>query len=97
MELLLIHDSTEPKVRNQQVCIIFWCAKKKVLGFQVAMHNAMVVEICNCGENGADKVCSIGFKVRTFSTDSIEEFATEGEICYKVDCIALGDVALERR
>ena len=46
------------------------------------MDDAMVVEVGDCGEGSADKVCGVGFVVASFSTYSVEEFAAEGEVGY---------------
>ena len=44
----------------------------------------MVVEVSYGGEGCSDEVCSIGLVVASFSTYSIEKFASEREVCDKV-------------
>ena len=44
------------------------------------MNNAVVMEIGDGGESGANEVCSVGFIVATFSAYPVEQFSTKGEI-----------------
>jgi hypothetical protein len=85
VELFLIHDAAETKVRNQQICIVLGRAKQQVLGFQIAMYDSMIMEVCNSGKNGPHEIGGIRFEVRAFATYSVEELASECEVGYKVD------------
>ena len=48
------------------------------------MYNTMIVQISNCGQYGADQVCSIGFVVTAFTADAVEQLSTQGEISDQV-------------
>ena len=80
VELLLVHYARKPKVRDEQICVVFRCAEEQVLGFQVAVDDAVVVEVGDGREDRADEVGGVGFEVRSLSTDAIEEFAAESEV-----------------
>lgn len=43
MELLLIHDTAEAEISNQQVGVVFWRSEQQVLWFEIAVDNSMVV------------------------------------------------------
>lgn len=51
------------------------------------MHDPMVVEICNGGESGTDKISGIGLVVASFAADSIEELTSKSQIRNEIDCI----------
>jgi hypothetical protein len=86
VELLLIHDSRQSEVRDQQIRVVLWCSEKKVLRLQVSMYDAVVVKICNCGQGCSHEVGRVGFVVVAFATDAIEELASKREVSDKVDC-----------
>jgi hypothetical protein len=48
------------------------------------MHNAMVVEICDGGQNGADQISGVGFIVTALTTDAIKEFSSQREVRNKI-------------
>lgn len=78
MKLFLIHNPTEAEIRNQQIRVILRGSEKQVLGFEIPVHDAVVVEVSDCAEGGADEVCGVGFVVAAFAADAVEEFAAEG-------------------
>ena len=86
MELLLVHDSRQPKVGDKQICVVLGCSEEQVLRLQVAMDDTMVVEIGDCGERGSNEVGGIGFVVGAFTAYAIEELAAQREICDEVYC-----------
>ena len=87
VELLLVHYSGETKVGYQEVGVIFWGAEEEVLRLEVAVDDAVVVEICDCGEGCTDQICSVGFVVGAFSADTVEEFTSQCEICDEVEVV----------
>lgn len=48
------------------------------------MYDTMIVQVSNCGQYGADEVCSIGFEVTAFTADAVEQLSTQGEISDQV-------------
>lgn len=54
MELLLIHDPRQAKIRYQQVCIVFGCSEQQILWLEVSVDNSMVVQICHGGQSGSN-------------------------------------------
>ncbi len=80
VKLLLIHDSRQPKICYQQICVIFWCSEEKVLWFQVSMYNSVVVEVGYSGQGSTNEVRGIAFKVATLPTNSIEELSSKCEV-----------------
>ena len=82
MKRFFVHYPREAKIRYEEICVIFWCSEKEILGFEVSVDNAMVVEVGHCGQSSPDEVCGVGFIVAAFSTYSVEELATEGEVGY---------------
>ena len=63
MELLLIHNTRESKVGDKKIGIVFGSAEEEILGLEIAMYYAVIVEVGDSRESGADEVCSIGFVV----------------------------------
>lgn len=51
------------------------------------MHNAVVVEVCDGGQYGADEVGGIGFVVASFATNAVEKFAAESEFDDEVQVV----------
>lgn len=45
VELFLVHDPRQAKIRNKQVCIVFWGAEQEIFGFEVSMDDAVVVQV----------------------------------------------------
>jgi hypothetical protein len=87
MELLFVHDAAEAEVGDQQVCVVFGRAEEEVLGLEVAVDDAVVVEVCDGREGCADQVCGIGLEVGALAADAVEEFAAESEVGDEVDCV----------
>jgi hypothetical protein len=85
VELLLIHNSGETKIRNQQVCVILWCSEEQVFGLEIAMYNAVIVEICDGGESRSNEIGGVGLVVVAFAANAIEELTTKGKIRDEVD------------
>jgi hypothetical protein len=86
MELLLIHNSRQPEIGNQEISVVLRGPEEQILGFQIAMDDTVVVKICDSGESGADQIGSIGFVVIAFPADTVEELSAEGEISDEIDC-----------
>jgi len=86
VELLFIHNAGESKVGDEKIGIVLWVAEEQVLGLEIAMDNAMVMQVGDGGENGAHQVCSIRFKVRALATDAVKQLAAEGEIGDQIHC-----------
>lgn len=86
VELLFVHDAAEAEVGDQQVGVVFWRAEEEVFGFEVAVHDAVIVQVGDGGEGGADQVRGVGFEVAAFAADAVEEFAAEGEVGDEVYC-----------
>ena len=82
MKRLLIHNPRQPKIRNQQIRVILRRPEQQVLGLEVAVYDAMVVEVGNGRESGADEVGGVGFVIGAFAADAVEELAAEGEVRY---------------
>jgi hypothetical protein len=49
MELLLVHDATQPEICNKQICIVFWCSEEQVLRLKVTVDDAVIVQVCDGG------------------------------------------------
>jgi hypothetical protein len=47
VELLFVHDAAETEVGDKKVGIIFRCAEQQVLGLEVAVYDAVVVQVCD--------------------------------------------------
>jgi hypothetical protein len=80
VELLLVHDTRQAKVSNHQVGIVFRRAEQQVLGLEIAMDNAVVVEVCDGRQSGTDEVCGIALVVGALATDAVEQLAAQGQI-----------------
>ena len=72
VKLLFIHNSRQSKVGDEKICVVFRSAEKQVLGLEIAMDNAMVVQICNGGKGSANEVCGIRLVVVALSTNAVE-------------------------
>jgi len=86
VELLLVHDPRQTEVRDQQVRIVLRGAEQEVLGLEVAVHDAVVVQVGDGGEHRADEVCGVGLVVAALAADAVEELSPEREIGDEVDC-----------
>lgn len=86
MERFFVHDPRQPKVSNQQVGIIFRCPKQEIFRLEIAMHNAMVVQVCYGRQGGADQLGRIRLKVAALATYAIEQFAAQRKVGNEVDC-----------
>lgn len=53
------------------------------------MDNAVIVQVSNGRECGADKVGGVGFVIRAFTTYAIEELAAESKIGNQIDWLTL--------
>lgn len=60
---LLVHDPAQSKICNQQIRVVLRRPEQQILGLQVAMNDAMIVEVGNGGEGSADEVGGVGFIV----------------------------------
>lgn len=86
VEGFFVHDPREAEVGYEEVGVVFGCSEQEVLRFEVAVDDAVVMEVGDSGEGCADEVCGVGFVVTAFSAYSVEEFAAEGQVCDEVDC-----------
>jgi hypothetical protein len=86
MELLLVHDSGQAKIRNQQIRIVLWCPEQQVLRFQITMHNAMIMQISHRGQDRTNEVGRIGLVVAAFTTDAVKELSTQSKFGDEVYC-----------
>ena len=75
VELLLVHDSRQAEVSDEKIGVIFWSPEEQVLWFEVAVDDAVVVEVGDGGESGADEICGVALVIASFSADSIKELA----------------------
>lgn len=87
VELLLVHDARQAKIGNHEICIVFGGAEQQVLGFEIAMHNAVVVEVCDGRQSGTDEVCSIALVVGALATNAIEQLAAKGQVRHEVQVV----------
>jgi hypothetical protein len=85
VELFLVHDTRQSKVGDQQISIVLWRPEEQVLRLQIAMYDAVVVEIRDGRESGSNEVRSVGFVVIAFSADAVEQLAAERKIGDEVD------------
>jgi hypothetical protein len=89
VKLLLVHYARKSKISDKQIGVVLWCAEEQVLGLQVAMHDAVVVQIGDSGEGSPDEVGSIGLVVVSFAADAVEQLASQSKISDQVDCSEL--------
>jgi hypothetical protein len=80
VELLLIHNSWQSKISDQQVCVILWGSEQEILWLQVAMYDAMVMEVCDSGEGRSHEICGVGFVIVALSANAIKQLASERKI-----------------
>jgi hypothetical protein len=92
VKLLFFHYAAETEVGDQQVGVIFGCAEEEVLRFEVAVHDAMIVEVGYGGEGGTDKIGGVGFKIGAFTTDAVEKLTAERKVGYEVYCITCQNI-----
>ena len=87
VEGLIVHDTGEAEVGDEEVGVVFRGAEQEVFGLEIPVDDAVVVQVGDGGEGGADQVRCVGFVVVAFAADAVEELAAEGEVGYKVDCL----------
>lgn len=63
MKLLFVHDARKPEISNEKIGVVFGRAEQQILRLQVAVNNAVVMQICDSGESGANKVGGVGLVV----------------------------------
>lgn len=80
MKCFFVHYSRQAEIGYEQIGVVFWCSKKQIFGFEVAMDDAVVVKVGYSGECSSDEICGIGFVVAAFPAYSVEELAAEGKI-----------------
>jgi hypothetical protein len=85
VELLLVHDSGESEICDEQIGIVFWGSEEQILGFQITMNDSMIVKIGDGGKGGSDQVGGVRLIVVSFAANAVEEFTTKREIGYEVD------------
>jgi hypothetical protein len=86
VKLFLVHYSRQAKVCYQKIGVVFRGSEQEVLGFEITVHNAMIVKVCDCGKSGTNEVGSVRLVIGAFAADTIEQFTTEGEIRDEVYC-----------
>jgi len=84
VKCLFIHYSRETKVGYQQVRVVFGGSEEEVLGFQISVHYAVVVEIGNRRKGRTDEVRGVGLIIASFPAYSVEELTSESEVGYEV-------------
>jgi hypothetical protein len=87
VELLFVHDAAEAEVGDEEVGVVFGCAEQKVLGLEVAVYYAVVVEVCDGREGCANEVSCVGFEVGALAADAVKQLAAESKVRDKVDCV----------
>lgn len=71
------------KVNNGDAWILALFVKKKVLWFQIAMHDVARVAVVNCGEDLFDDVCCVFLAEELFRGDELEKLSTIAESIQK--------------
>ena len=61
--------------------------QKNVLRLQIAVHNAVVVEVCHGRQGRADQVRGVGLVVRALAADAVEELAAGAEVETEVEVV----------
>ena len=54
-----LHNSTEAKIADHDVCILFGIPKQQIFWLEVTVDDTTSVKICNGAENTPDKICGI--------------------------------------
>lgn len=62
--LLVVDNTAESKVRNQQLRILRLGAEQQILRLQVSVHDARLMDVLHSGENGPDEIRRITIKQR---------------------------------
>lgn len=86
VELLLIHDTRQAEVGNQQVSVVFWRPEQQILRLEISVYDAMVMKIRNSGKSCSYEVGGIRFVVVALAANAVEELASERQIGYQVHC-----------
>jgi hypothetical protein len=86
VELLFIHNSRQSKIRDEEIRIILRCSEQQILRLQVAMHNAVVVEVSDGRKGSSNEISGIRFVVVAFTADAIEQLASKRKVGNKVNC-----------
>ena len=86
VELFLVHDAGQSEIGNQEVSVILRRAKQQILRLQVTVHDAVIVQVGDGRQDGADEIRGVGLEVAAFTTDAIEELSTQREISNEVYC-----------
>lgn len=97
VELLLVHDAREAKVGNEQVGVVLGRAEEQVLGLEVAVDDAVVVQVGDGRERRADEVGGVGFVVGALAADAVEELAAEGQVRDEVEVVHRLEVVDQRQ
>lgn len=72
VKLFLVHYSRQAKVCYQKIGVVFRSPEQEILRFEITVHNAMIVKVCDRGKSGTNEVCSVRFVVRAFAADTVE-------------------------
>lgn len=87
VEVLVVHDAAEAEIGDEQVGVVFGGAEEQVLGLEVAVHDAVGVEVGDGGEGGQDQGGGVGFVVVALAADAVEELAAQGEVGDEVEVV----------
>jgi len=72
MKLFLVHYSRQAKVCYQKIGIVFRGSEQQILGFEITVHNAVIMKVCDCGKSGTNEVGSVRLVVGAFAADTVE-------------------------
>ena len=96
VELVLVHDAREPEVGDEQVGVVLGRAEQQVLGLEVAVHDAVLVEVGNGRQHRADQVRRVRLVVRALAADAVEQLAAQRQVGDEVEVVHGLEVVDER-
>ena len=76
MELLFVHYPGQAKVGDKQVCVVLGRPEKQVLRLQIAVHDAVVVQIRDSGQCSPNEIGSVRLVVVAFPAYAVEQLAS---------------------
>ena len=86
-DLFIVDDSGEAKVGNEQIAVFGLVSEEEVFGFEVAVDDALLMEVDNSLGDGSNNVCSVLFVVVAPLADAVKELATHTEIGDEVEVV----------
>lgn len=87
VKLLLVHDSGKAKVGDEKIGIVLGGAKQQVLGLEIAVNDAVIMQVCHGGQGGPDEVCSIRLVVGSLAADAVEQLTTQGQVSHQIQIV----------